>query len=116
MTGSAILRGYVLSRVLIPLTPPLSPLGRGSPQCTRQNFHSKQSCSRLAAGVRKEELLAVDLVARDGGLAVRRDQPIDESLPILGLHLRMLRGIHQHDAVLIEQPPVALDGDDEIAP
>src|SRR3954471_16237181 len=38
-------RGYALSRVPPPLTPTLSPLGRGSPRCTRQDFHSKQSCS-----------------------------------------------------------------------
>src|SRR5262249_14288572 len=71
--------------------------------------------SRLGvAGIRMEQLLAVDLVAGDGALAGRRDQPIDELLAQLRLDVRVLLGIDQHDAVLVEQPLVALDDNDQV--
>src|SRR5204862_5535675 len=50
-----------------------------------------------AAGIRIKQLLAVDLVAGNDLLALRRDQPIDELLPQLFLHGRVLLRIDQHD-------------------
>src|SRR5712671_6841694 len=69
----------------------------------------------LLLRVGKEQLLAIDLIAGDRRLAFRRDEPIDERLPEFPLHGRIFFGIHQHDAILIEQPFVALDEDFEIA-
>src|SRR5205085_5794833 len=57
-----------------------------------------------AAGIRIKQLLAVDLVAGDRILALRRNQPVDELLSQPRLHGRMLLRIDQHHAVLIEQP------------
>src|SRR3989337_1716174 len=70
--------------------------------------------SALGAGIGKEERLAVDLVAGDGRLAFGADQPIDEGLPLLGLHLRMFGRIDQDDAILVEQLGVSFDQDLEI--
>src|SRR5690242_13513134 len=67
-------------------------------------------------GVREKQLLAVDLVAPDRHLPLGRNDPIDESLPRLALHMRVALGVHQHDAVLVEQAPVALDRDLEVPP
>src|SRR3954469_21762521 len=69
----------------------------------------------LAAGVREEELLAVDLVVGDRLLALGGDQPVDESLAHLLLDVRMLRRIDEHHAVLVVEALVALDHDREVA-
>src|SRR5229473_788234 len=66
-------------------------------------------------GVRKEQLPAVDLVVGDRLLARRRDEPVDEGLAELLLHLRMFLRVHQRDAVLVEQALVAGHQDGEIA-
>ena len=66
-------------------------------------------------GVREEQLIAVDLVVGDRLLAFRRDQPVDKLLAEILLHVRVLARVHQHDAVLIEQPSVAFDYDIELA-
>src|SRR6185295_16261706 len=65
--------------------------------------------------VRKKQLLAADLVFGDCFLALGRDQPVDERLAHHLLHVRMLHGIHQHYAVLVEQVPIALDCDHQVA-
>src|ERR1019366_4507903 len=77
--------------------------------------HRTPSSSPLLLGIGKKQLLAVDLVARDGRLTFRRDKPVDECLAQFLLHGRIFFGVHQHDAVLIEQPLVALDDNFEIA-
>src|SRR5258708_2355312 len=66
-------------------------------------------------GVGEEQLLAVDLVVGDRLLALGRDEPVDEGLAQLVLHVRMLCRIHQDDAVLVEQLVVAFDRDGEVA-
>src|ERR671937_402611 len=71
---------------------------------------------RSLVRVGKEELLAVDLVGRDGLLACGRDEPVDKCLAPLLLHVGMLHGIDQHHAALVEEALVALDNDGEIAP
>ena len=58
-------------------------------------------------GVRIEQLLAVDLVVGDLLLSFRRNQLVDELLAELLLHVRMLRRVDQHDAVLVEHALVA---------
>src|SRR5262245_49739510 len=58
-----------------------------------------------------EELLALDLVTSDRVLALSRNQPIDEGLAQVRLHMRMLGGIHQYHVIRVEQPLVALNGD-----
>src|SRR5579872_3882461 len=63
----------------------------------------------------KEQLLAIDLVAGNRRLSLRGDQPVHERLAGLLFHGRVFFGVHQHDAVLIEQPLVTLDNDPEIA-
>src|SRR4030095_2438130 len=65
-----------------------------------------RSCVRLAR-VGEEQLLAADLVTRNRRRALRRYEPVDERLAQALLHVRMLVGIHQHDAVLVEEPLVA---------
>ena len=45
---------------------------------------------------------------------LRRDQPVDEALACLLLHRRMLRRIDEDDAVLVEQPLVALHDDCQV--
>src|SRR6185503_8064798 len=82
-----------------------------------RRFASTRSVSPryLPAGIRKEELLAVDLVGRDGVLSLAGDDPVDERLPHLAFHAQMPRGVHQDDAVLVEQPPVAFHQDRELA-
>src|SRR4051794_33601019 len=57
----------------------------------------------LLAVIREEELLAVDLVARDRLLPLGRGQPLDEPHSQILLHRPVLRRIHQHDAVLVEE-------------
>src|SRR3954468_19570180 len=69
----------------------------------------------LVGRVGENELPAPDLVAGDGLLPPRRDQPVDEGLPVPRLHVRMLDRIDQHDAVLVEQPLVAFRQDGKLA-
>ncbi len=52
---------------------------------------------------------------RDGLLAFRGDQPVDERLAQLLLHMGMLVRADQHDAILVEQPLVSLNGNVELA-
>src|SRR5262245_43582594 len=61
-----------------------------------------------------EQLLAIDFVVGNGLLALRRHQPINELLAEILLYVRMLDRIYQHDAVLVEQPFVALHHDGQI--
>src|SRR5581483_10546673 len=65
--------------------------------------------------VGEEQLLPADLVSRDDLLALGRDQPVDELLAEVLLHVRVLLRVHQHHAVLVEQALVALHDDLEIA-
>src|SRR6266511_2185517 len=58
-------------------------------------------------GVRIEQLLAADLVIGNGSLAFRRDEPVNEGLAGLLLHVRMPCRIDENNAVLIEEPLVA---------
>src|SRR6185436_20717305 len=78
-----------------------------------RRFASTRSVSPryLPAGIRKEELLAIDLVGRDRVLSLAGDDPVDERLPHRAFHAEMLCGIDEDDAVLVEQPPVALHQD-----
>ena len=66
-------------------------------------------------GVRKEQLLAIDLVVRDGRLPLVSGQPVDESLPCFGLHRRVPVRVHQDHAILVEQFRIALDDDRVVA-
>src|SRR5215510_3106280 len=54
-------------------------------------------------GIGEEQLLPVDPVIRDRLLALGRDEPVDEGLAEHLLYVRMLFGIDQNDAVLVEQ-------------
>jgi PBP superfamily domain len=47
--------------------------------------------------VRKEQLLAIDLVGSDGILASDRRDPVDECLAQVPFDIRMPCGVHQHD-------------------
>src|SRR5262249_55791778 len=64
--------------------------------------------------VRIEQLRAVDLVVGDVPLSFRRHQIIDELLPELLFHVRMLIRVYQHDAVLVEHALVTFDQDLQI--
>src|SRR5262245_11090703 len=72
-------------------------------------------CGRTSASgprqitIGDEELLALNLVARDRVLALSRNQPIDEGLAQIRLHMRVYGGVHQYHGILVEQPPVALN-------
>src|SRR5262249_10210058 len=72
---------------------------------------SQQESGAGVAGVGEEERLATHLLARDGALALGRHQPVDEGLAPLLLDAGMLGRVHQHHAVLVEQPLVALHDD-----
>src|SRR6516165_7833631 len=61
-----------------------------------------------------EQLLAVNPVIGDCLLAFVRDEPVDELLAKLLLHMRMLGRVNQDDTVLVEQQFVALHRDDEV--
>jgi len=61
-----------------------------------------------------EHLLAVNLVIGDCLLAFVRNEPVDELLAKLPLHMRMLGRVNQDDTVLVEQPFVALHREDEV--
>ena len=60
------------------------------------------------AGVREEQLLPIDPVARDRLLPGRRGHPVDELLRLRRLHVReACCGLTSHHAVLVEQALVA---------
>ena len=61
-----------------------------------------------------EHLLAVNLVIGDCLLAFLRNEPVDELLAKLLLHMRMLGRVNQNDTVLVEQQFVPLHRDDEV--
>src|SRR5262249_43746486 len=61
-----------------------------------------------------EQLLAVNLVIGDCLLAFVRNEPVDELLAKLLLHMRMLGRVNQDDTVLVEQQFVSLHRDDEV--
>src|SRR6516164_1871515 len=61
-----------------------------------------------------EHLLAVNLVIGDCLLAFVRNEPVDELLAKLLLHMRMLGRVNQDDTVLVEQQFVALHREDEV--
>jgi hypothetical protein len=61
-----------------------------------------------SVSVPEEELLAVDLVARDRVLAVARQHPVGERLREVFLHVPVLGGIDDDHAVLVEETLVAL--------
>jgi hypothetical protein len=69
----------------------------------------RRSQARISfARVGKKELRAIDLVFGDRFLPFGRNNPVDECLAHLLLDVRMLRGIDQYYAVLIEQALIAL--------
>src|SRR4051794_19997073 len=70
---------------------------------------------RLLLRIREEQLLAFDPVVGDGGLPLRRQQPVDEGLAKILFDRGVFLRIDQDDAILVEQPLVALDGDIQIA-
>src|SRR5215471_1110354 len=61
-----------------------------------------------------EHLLTVNLVIGDCLLAFVRNEPVDELLAKLLLHMRMLGRVNQDDTVLVEQQFVPLHRDDEV--
>src|SRR5919205_710331 len=61
--------------------------------------------------LREEELLSLELEISDRLLPGFGDQPIDECLPVAGLHVPVFGGIDQNDAVLVEQTRVSLHED-----
>src|SRR5262249_44224629 len=61
-----------------------------------------------------DHLLAVNLVIGDCLLAFVRNEPVDELLAKLLLHMRMLGRVNQDDTVLVEQQFVSLHRDDEV--
>src|SRR5581483_2250527 len=85
---------------------------RGTPRTPAAARASRASTLPV---VREEQLLAVDLVARDRTLTFRRHNPVDERFAEIFLHVRMLGRVDQHDVVLIEKTLVAFDQNREIA-
>src|SRR5574337_389904 len=69
-----------------------------------------------ALGVRKEQLLPVDLVVGVGPLTVGGHDPVDELQAQLLLHVGELGRIHQDDAVLVEEALVPFHQDGEVSP
>src|SRR5690606_14081647 len=73
--------------------------------------NSALSGSAPGVGVREEELLPLDLVICNGLLPLLGEDPVDELLAVLLLHVRVLLRVDENDAVLVEQSLVALDCD-----
>src|SRR6516162_10913458 len=61
-----------------------------------------------------EHLLAFNLVVGDCLLAIVRNEPVDELLAELLLHMRMLGRIYQYGVILVEQQFIAFHCDDEV--
>src|SRR5262245_32032751 len=95
-------------------SPRLAPR-RAASRARSRRAGSGPASHALRGGVREEQLLAVDLIVGDRLLTLRRDQPVDEGLAEVLLHMRVLGRVDQDYAVLVEQPPVALDHDLELA-
>ncbi len=66
-------------------------------------------------GVREEKLFAADPVRADRFLPFAGNDPVDEGLPQVSFYAGMPCGIHEDDAVLIEQAFIALDQHGELA-
>src|SRR5262249_43648491 len=77
-----------------------------------RNEGTPEDCALFALG--PEQLLAVNLVIGDCLLAFVRNEPVDELLAKLLLHMRMLGRVNQDDTVLVEQQFVPLHRDDEV--
>ena len=69
--------------------------------------------SRFRVG--EEKLLTLDLIAGDRGLPFGRDEPVDERPAHDLIHVRVPGRVDEHDAVLVEEPRVALDEDGQRA-
>ena len=69
----------------------------------------------LPGRVGEEQLLASDLVAGNGLLSFRRNHPGNKGIARHLLHVRVLRRVHKHDPVLVEELRIALDEDRELA-
>ena len=61
-----------------------------------------------------ENLLSIDLGVVDCPLDVVRNEPVDELLTKLLLHMRIFRRIYPHNPILVEQQFVALHYDHEV--
>ena len=72
-------------------------------------LRSAREASALGTSIGKKELLAIDLVVRDRGLSFGTRKPVDEGLPLLRLHIRVLRRVNEDHAILVEQLIVAFD-------
>src|SRR6185295_7415177 len=97
-------------------SPLAAPLIAGAAQSAMARTFTRPRSSRARLScVGEEKLLTADLVIRNRLLALRRNEPVDERLAELFLDVRVLGGIDEHYAVLVEQPPVAFDEDREIA-
>jgi hypothetical protein len=72
-----------------------------------ESTHSLQAVFKFGlgfgTGVREKELLTVNLVAGDCGLALGADKPINKRLPVFGPYIRVLGGINQDHAILVEE-------------
>src|SRR5713226_7440427 len=104
--------GFVAAAVAMGDLPGGSKRSVGSVACRidrRKRDAGSEPLRARHVGVGEEELLPVDLIVGDRLLAGGRDQPVDEGLAELLLHVRVLCRVHQDDAVLVEQPLVALD-------
>src|SRR5574341_531419 len=77
---------------------------------------SNNSVDSSTLEIGKEELFASYLIGCDGALPLRRDDPVDEGLAHLLLHVRVLRRVDENDAVLVEEALVPYHRDDELAP
>jgi hypothetical protein len=64
----------------------------------------------------KEKLLALDPAIPDGLLPFDTDQPVDESLPLRSLDVRMPGRVYKNHAVLVEQVAVTFHHDLQITP
>src|SRR6516165_7742286 len=93
-------------------------------QRQRESPHSLQSSQQSPAGISlyalgsvllwPEHLLALNLVVGDCLLAIVRNEPVDELLAKLLLHMRMLGRVYQYGVILVEQQFIAFHCDDEV--
>jgi hypothetical protein len=87
--------------------------------CKRDEYKthkfSQEATASLLASIRKKQLLAANLVARNARLPGWRNHPVHKALRVLRFDMRMLSGVDHHHAVLVEQALIALHQDRQIA-
>ena len=69
----------------------------------------------LAPGIREKELFTGNFVISDGPLSFLGHQPINKTLPLDFLDMRVFGWVNQNYAVLVEEPGISFDQNAHVA-